>query len=113
MKTMSNQRYSKGIWDIYGDISWFGKYYLFEVEVYVDSIGKTILNRVTDPYSVNLSINSKYSQIVDLNSDSLKPNNWNSVIKPELKCWEDITIYELHIRDFSSLDDSVPVDWRG
>ena len=44
---------------------WAGRYYLYEVEVYVPSTGRVERNLVTDPYSLSLSTNSA-RQIVDL-----------------------------------------------
>ncbi len=92
---------------------WVGKFYLFEVEVYVPSTGKIEKNLVTDPYSVSLSTNSLRSQIVDLTSSALKPQGWDSLDKPALAAPEDIVIYELHVRDFSISDQTVPENLRG
>ncbi|HEX2061744.1 MAG TPA: pullulanase-type alpha-1,6-glucosidase, partial [Thermoanaerobaculia bacterium] len=44
---------------------------------------------------------------------SLKPAGWDSLVKPELDAPEDITLYELHVRDFSADDASVPAQQRG
>ncbi len=102
-----------GVWNITGDASWTGKFYLYEVEVYVHSTGKVEHNLVTDPYAVSLSTNSKRSQIVDLDSPGLKPMGWGLPFKPPLRAPEDISIYELHVRDFSINDASVPPNYRG
>ncbi len=66
-----------GVWSAIGDASWNGKYYLFEVEVYVPSTGAVETNLVTDPYSVSLSMNSTRSQIVDLSDPALAPAGWD------------------------------------
>ena len=55
-----------GVWSITGNPGWNGRYYLYEVEVFVRSTGGVEHNLVTDPYSVSLSRNSQRSQIVDL-----------------------------------------------
>ena len=102
-----------GVWSINGDESWKNKFYLYEVNVYVPSTGKLETNLVTDPYSLSLSMNSKRSQIVNLNDDTLKPPGWDTVQKPALAAPEDIVIYELHIRDFSIYDLTVPEELRG
>src|SRR5207253_475360 len=68
---------------------------------------------VTDPYSVNLSTNGLYSQIVDLADPALKPAGWDAHAKPPLAAPEDIVIYEGHIRDFSATDATVPAAERG
>jgi pullulanase/glycogen debranching enzyme len=104
---------ANGVWSITGDSSWKGKYYLFEVEVYVHSTGQVEYNEVTDPYSLSLAMNSTRSQIVDLSDASLKPAGWDTVTKPELAAPEDISVYEIHVRDFSVNDPSVPDDLKG
>ena len=102
-----------GVWGITGKADWKNKFYLYEVNVYVPSIGKIETNLVTDPYSLSLSMNSKRSQIVDLNDPALKPPGWDVLTKPALAAPEDIVIYELHIRDFSINDQTVPEELRG
>lgn len=104
---------STGVWSVTGEADWKGKYYLYEVKVFAPSSGKIETNLVTDPYSLSLSMNSQRSQIVDLNDASLKPQGWDTLVKPPLAAPEDIVIYELHIRDFSISDATVPEEWRG
>ena len=102
-----------GVWSVSGSPSWKNEYYLYEVQVYAPSTGKIETNLVTDPYSFSLSMNSLRSQIVDLSSADLKPQDWDSLTKPALAAPEDIVIYELHIRDFSIHDQTVPAGYRG
>ncbi|GAB4462485.1 MAG: pullulanase-type alpha-1,6-glucosidase [Anaerolineales bacterium] len=104
---------ASGVWSVTGGADWKGKYYLYEVKVFAPSTGKIETNLVTDPYSFSLSMNSQRSQIVDLNDASLKPQGWDSLVKPPLAAPEDIVLYELHIRDFSISDATVPEEWRG
>ena len=102
-----------GVWTAAGAPDWKGKYYLYEVTVYVPATGKVEKNLVTDPYSFSLSANSARSQIVDLDDPALKPDGWDTLTKPELAAPEDIVLYELHIRDFSANDLTVPEALRG
>ncbi|KAA3665386.1 MAG: hypothetical protein DWQ04_00880, partial [Chloroflexi bacterium] len=102
-----------GVWSIIGDASWKSQYYLFDVEVYVHSTGQVENNIVTDPYSFSLSMNSARSQIVDLSDDTLKPDGWDDVEKPVIVAPEDISLYEIHVRDFSVNDPTVPEELRG
>jgi pullulanase-type alpha-1,6-glucosidase len=102
-----------GVWSIAGDTSWMDKYYLYEVEVYVHSTGQVEHNMVTDPYSMSLAMNSARTQIVDLGDPSLAPDEWAGTPKPPIANPEDITLYELHIRDFSANDSSVPEELVG
>ncbi|MEO8395085.1 MAG: DUF3372 domain-containing protein, partial [Chloroflexota bacterium] len=113
--TLEDMNYdsSSGVWSITGENGWYGKYYLFEVNVYAPLTGKMELNLVTDPYSVSLSTNSERSQIIDLNDPTLMPQGWQTVAKPPLAAPENSVIYELHVRDFSAYDESVSVENRG
>ncbi|MEN8238491.1 MAG: pullulanase-type alpha-1,6-glucosidase, partial [Actinomycetota bacterium] len=102
-----------GTWSVSGDPSWDGSYYLYEVDVYAPTTGQVETNLVTDPYSVSLSMNSARSQIVDLADPALAPSGWETGDKPSLGNPEDISIYELHVRDFSANDATVPEELRG
>jgi pullulanase len=104
---------ASGTWSVTGEADWNYQYYLYEVQVYVPQTGQVETNLVTDPYSFSLSTNSTRSQIVDLNDPALIPDGWDTLAKPELNAPEDIVIYELHIRDFSVFDESVPEELRG
>ncbi len=102
-----------GVWSITGEPSWKGQYYLFEVAVFVHATGLVEYNWVTDPYSLSLAMNSKRSQIIDLRDNALKPAGWSTLKKPALAAPEDISIYEIHVRDFSAYDASVPDALKG
>jgi hypothetical protein len=102
-----------GVWSLGVSADWVGKYYLYDVEVYIPSTGAVENNLVTDPYSLSLSMNSTRSQIVNLDDAALKPGTWDSTAKPLLMMPEDIVIYELHVRDFSANDATVPDELKG
>jgi pullulanase-type alpha-1,6-glucosidase len=102
-----------GVWSVTGEAGWKNKFYLYEVEVYVRSEKKVVKNLVTDPYSLSLALNSTRSQLIDLADPALAPEGWNELEKPQLAAPEDIVLYELHVRDFSINDASVPADKRG
>ncbi len=104
---------ASGVWSATGEPSWRGQYYLYEVEVYAPAAGSIVRNLVTDPYSVSLSTNSQRSQIVDLSDPSLAPDGWEALVKPPVEDPVDIVVYELHLRDFSAADASVPDDLVG
>jgi pullulanase/glycogen debranching enzyme len=89
------------------------KYYLYEVKVFSRQEGQVVTNVVTDPYSLGLSADSLKSLVVDLDSPLTKPLSGESIGKPSLTSPTDIVLYELHIRDFSISDDSVPENDRG
>jgi pullulanase-type alpha-1,6-glucosidase len=102
-----------GVWSLTGDAGWNRQYYVFEVEVHVPSTGKVERNVVTDPYSVSLSANSTKSQIVSLADADLKPAGWAGVGTQAPPTPEQIDLYELHVRDFSIRDETVPEALRG
>jgi pullulanase len=102
-----------GIWTYTGGSELDRALYRFEVTVYHPKAeGLQVLN-VTDPYSVSLSTNSRFSQFVNLNDDELKPQGWDSHFIPTIANFEDAVIYEGHIRDFSVLDQSTSMANRG
>jgi pullulanase-type alpha-1,6-glucosidase len=109
--TMRRDRH--GVWQAKGQPSWNGAGYLYEVQVYVPETGQVETNLVTDPYSLALTTDSQRSVIVDLDDPALVPAGWSTLAKPELAQPDDSTIYELHVRDFSITDSSVPEHLRG
>ncbi|MTD16233.1 pullulanase-type alpha-1,6-glucosidase [Nakamurella sp. YIM 132087] len=103
----------KGTWWGAADPRWKGGTYRYKVTVYVPSTGKVETNLVTDPYSVALTTNSAKSVIANLSDASLKPAGWDKLAKPALPQPVDSSIYELHVRDFSISDTTVPAAHRG
>jgi pullulanase len=104
---------SSGVWSVVGTPDWTGLDYLYEVEVYAPGTDRVETNRVTDPYSVSLRMNSTRSQIVDLDDPALMPDGWAEWVKPAFSDPVDAVVYELHVRDFSATDATVPDDLRG
>lgn len=102
-----------GVWSATGDAGWKNKFYLYEVAVFVPRTGAVESNMVTDPYSRSLSTDSRKSQIVDMEDPALMPEGWGELAKPALESPNDITIYELHVRDFSATDPTCPGDFVG
>ena len=104
---------ASGVWSVTGRPDWTGRFYLYEVWVYVPATDLVEKNLVTDPYSVSLSTNSRRSQVVNLADPALRPAGWDDLQRPPLAALEDIVLYELHVRDFSASDPSVPPAHRG
>ena len=102
-----------GVWTATGDGSWRGKYYLYDVLVYVASLHKIVDNLVTDPYSSDLALNGAKTRITDLSSERTKPEGWDDHTSPHLRSKSDFSVYELHVRDFSVADQTVPPEYRG
>jgi pullulanase len=102
-----------GTWSRHVDDDLSGKAYTFLVDVYVPGTG-LVRNRVTDPYSVALTADSVRSVFLDLDAPGLKPEGWDATPRPApLDAQVDMALYELHVRDFSRDDASVPPEHRG
>ena len=102
-----------GVWSATrsGDLT--GKSYRYGVEVFARGVG-VVRNLVTDPYSVSLSTDSRRSWIGSLASAATKPAGWDaSAIPTRVAAATDMVVYELHLRDFSVGDSSVPAAERG
>ncbi|RZI93529.1 MAG: pullulanase-type alpha-1,6-glucosidase, partial [Microbacterium sp.] len=102
-----------GTWRVTGARDLAGDEYLWEVEVYAPTTDAVETNTVTDPYSVALTQNSTRSVAIDLHDKAWMPKQWQKAKAPVVKRAVDRAIYELHIRDFSITDESVPEPERG
>ncbi|OIJ67150.1 pullulanase-type alpha-1,6-glucosidase [Streptomyces mangrovisoli] len=102
-----------GVWSVTGPASWKNKPYRYVVKVWAPSVRKIVTNTVTDPYSVALTADSKQSLVVDLNDKSLAPTGWSTYTKPKAVPMKDAQIQELHVRDYSVADTTVPAKDRG
>lgn len=102
-----------GTWSANVDQDLSGRYYTYLLDVAVDGVG-LVRNRVTDPYSLSLTTDSRRSYVTDLTSAHLKPPGWEQTPRPSrVQAPTDAVIYELHVRDFSIGDTTVPAAWRG
>ncbi len=102
-----------GVWKASLDSDWIGGYYLLDERVYAPSTRSVVENIVTDPYSIDLALNGTKSRITDMDADINKPHGWDEDRAPYLAQVNDLTIYELHVRDFSVGDSTVPAQHRG
>jgi pullulanase/glycogen debranching enzyme len=102
-----------GAWSaqLAGNLS--GSSYTYLVDVFAGGVG-VVRNRVTDPYSISLTTDSRRSWIGRLDDPKLKPPGWDTTPRPQrVQAAPDMAIYELHVRDFSIGDASVRAPWRG
>ncbi|MFJ9420983.1 pullulanase-type alpha-1,6-glucosidase [Streptomyces sp. NPDC101249] len=102
-----------GVWSVTGPASWKGKEYRYDVTVWAPGAGRTVTNRVTDPYALALTADSARGIVVDLADRSLAPKGWSTYTKPAAVPMKDAQIQELHVRDFSVADRTVPAQHRG
>ena len=111
------ERTPGGVWEVTGEPHWRGTAYRYEVEVYDPDADRVVRNLVTDPWSVGLSADSRWSLLLDvddLDDRALAPRGWSSgTAKPRFTDQARMVAYELHVRDFSAADDSVPEELRG
>lgn len=105
-----------GVWEYTAaDAAWTNHhYYTYTVNVLSRWAANTIVsNVVTDPYSLSLNANGQRSFVANLDSAALKPDGWDDQRIPKLDSPTDIALYELHVRDFSASDSTVPAGHRG
>jgi pullulanase/glycogen debranching enzyme len=104
---------ANGVWSASQGLDLSGKYYRYLVDVFVPSVG-IVRNRVTDPYAISLTTDSRRSYIADLDTAKLKPTGWDNTPAPhKVQAQTDMVVYELHVRDFSINDNSVSGAHRG
>ncbi|WP_271009117.1 alpha-1,6-glucosidase domain-containing protein [Paucibacter sp. B51] len=106
-----------GLWQQRLPANLSGSYYRYLVEVWVPGLGR-VRNRVTDPYSLSLSADSARSMVVDWADPRLQPPGWQDrrahrQASARVQQSTDMVIYELHVRDFSIGDATVPPAQRG
>jgi pullulanase len=104
---------NNGVWSACVDDSWTSKYFLYDLRVYVPSQRAVVENIVTDPYSVDLALNGAKSRFTNLSDRDTQPAGWEESRSPSLASVSELSIYELHIRDFSANDMTVPPAHRG
>ncbi|MEY2777019.1 MAG: hypothetical protein RLY30_1117 [Pseudomonadota bacterium] len=85
-----------------------------QVEVFVPGVG-LVLNQVTDPYAHALTGNSRHFALVRLDDPRATPRGWQQSLRKTQRILanHDLVIYELHVRDFSWADSTVPSADRG
>lgn len=88
-------------------------YVAYLVDVHVPGAG-LVRNRVTDPYSTSLDADSRRTWLGDLDDADVVAPDWNLDRAPRpIAAATDLVVYELHLRDFSIADASVPPPVRG
>ncbi|GGY74152.1 pullulanase-type alpha-1,6-glucosidase [Pseudoduganella plicata] len=103
-----------GVWSATVPANLSGKYFKYAVDVYANGSG-IVRNLVTDPYAVSLTTDSRRAYIADLADPRLRPAGWERDAPPanKVQAQPDMSIYELHVRDFSVNDATVSAANRG
>lgn len=120
IETFTMEKGSKGVFEVVVNKDLIGKFYTYSVTIdnleevgrenpdnvryaYVKN-GKTFTNEVVDVYAKAVGVNGERGMIVDLLATN--PDGFDNDVKPELKSFADMVIYEIHVRDFSSAKSS-------
>ncbi|XOV77692.1 MAG: pullulanase-type alpha-1,6-glucosidase [Aestuariibacter sp.] len=101
---LAMQEDEHGIWRAKSEQASQGVFYRYEMTLYHPRTQAIETYQVTDPYSLSLSRNSQYSQVVDMSSSKTQPEGWNTQQDETLSHPESLILYESHIRDFSASD---------
>ena len=84
-----------GTWTTKVPVQYEGYYYTFQVKY-----NGIWLKETPDPYAVAVGINGQRGMLLNLSTTN--PLGWEEDLAPPLKGFEDIILYELHIRDLST-----------
>jgi pullulanase len=102
-----------GVWSLTKQGHLQGATYRYQVQVFVKGTG-LVKNLVTDPYSLGLTLGGQQSVVMDLQAQATKPQGWDQSAPPNtVNAPSDLSIYELHVRDFSINDATVSPARRG
>jgi pullulanase/glycogen debranching enzyme len=111
---------ASGVWSYAGDKAWTNTaLYTYTVEVWSRTDGGAVKTyTVTDPYAATLNADvyggpQQQAMVADVRAAAFKPAGWDGHSAPTVAAPEDIVLYELHVRDFSANDSTVPAALRG
>lgn len=99
LESVDMKRIKDGVWEAALNGDQAGRYYTFQV-----LINDQWSEEVPDPYAKAVGANGNRAMVVDLAETD--PEGWENDARPALEGYEDIIIYELHVRDLSIADDS-------
>ena len=89
----------QGVWEATFEENVKARYYTFQIQ----HKGQW-LEEAADPYAKAVGVNGKRAMIIELHETD--PEGWENDRKPALAGFNDIIIYELHVRDLSIHPDS-------
>jgi len=112
---------ASGVWSYTApDASWTNTaYYTYSVQVFSraaagnSGYGAVVTNTVSDPYAVTLNGDSTRAMVVNLADAAVTPAGWPGTLPPTSATPTDGVVYELHVRDFSVNDPTVPAAHQG
>ena len=93
-QTLDMDRSEKGTWTLKIDDNLKGKFYTFQIK-----LNEKWLDETPGMWVKATGVNGKRAAIIDFADTN--PTGWENDIRPPLKNFTDIILYELHVRDFS------------
>jgi len=112
---------ASGVWGYTAaDASWTNSaYYTYSVRVFSRAApsglgyGAVVTNTVSDPYAVTLNGDGTRAMVVNLADAAATPAGWPGALPATSAAPTDSVVYELHVRDFSVNDPTVPAAHQG
>lgn len=98
-KTLDMSRSEKGTWTLKVNEDLKGKFYTFQIK-----IGEKWLEETPGMWVKATGVNGKRAAII--NFADTNPADWENDVRPPLKNFTDIMLYEVHMRDFSMASNS-------
>ena len=93
-KTLDMKRAEQGTWTLKIQEDLKGKFYTFQIR-----IGEKWLDETPGMWVKATGVNGRRAAIIDFSETN--PSGWENDRRPALNSINDISIYELHVRDFS------------
>jgi pullulanase len=93
-QTLDMERSEKGTWTLKIDENLKGKFYTFQIK-----LNEKWLDETPGMWVKATGVNGKRAAIIDFADTN--PTGWENDVRPPLKNFTDIILYELHVRDFS------------
>jgi len=98
-QTHDMKRSEKGTWTLMIEENLKGKFYTFQIK-----IKDKWLEETPGMWVKATGVNGKRAAIIDFNETN--PLGWETDVRPPLNSFADISLYEIHVRDFSVASNS-------
>lgn len=95
LRSIPLDRAEQGVWQLNLQEDLVGLYYSFQAQY--DGEWKA---EVTDPYVKAVGVNGLRGQVIDMHRTN--PKGWDDDVRPPLNNFNEIIIYEMHVRDMTS-----------
>jgi len=89
-----------GVWSVPRPLEWTGTAYKLRVTAFHPATGAVEAAEATEPYARALTADGERCVFCDLGAPGMAPPGWDGHAVPGLAQWTDVSVYELHIRDF-------------